>query len=68
MTTPILEDPYFIDFPARIDRIQEEMAAQGLDAYLGSRLRTLSWTADVFCPWRSFVVIGPRARRRSSPS
>jgi Xaa-Pro aminopeptidase len=33
------------------------MEEQGLDVYLGSRLRTLSWTLDAFCPWRSFVVI-----------
>ncbi len=50
-------DPYFIDFPGRIESIQHAMADQGLDAYLGSRLRTLSWTLDAFCPWRSFVVI-----------
>jgi len=50
-------DPYFIDFPGRIKKIQEAMAAEGIDVYLGSRLRTLSWTLDVFCPWRSYVVI-----------
>ncbi len=48
---------YFIDFPARIKSIQAEMAKQRIDVYLGSRLRTLSWTLDAFCPWRSFVVI-----------
>lgn len=51
------EDPYYIDFPQRIRMIQEEMAREGLDVYLGSRLRTLSWTLDAFCPWRSYVVI-----------
>ena len=50
-------DPYFIDFPGRIKRIQAEMSKEGLDVYLGSRLRTLSWTLDAFCPWRSYVVI-----------
>jgi len=50
-------DPYFIDFPARIRAIQAEMAAERIDVYLGSRLRTLSWTLDAFCPWRSYVVI-----------
>jgi len=50
-------DPYFIDFPARIKSIQVEMAKAGLDAYLGSRLRTLSWILDAFCPWRSYIVI-----------
>jgi Xaa-Pro aminopeptidase len=49
--------PYFIDFPKRIKDIQAEMRKEGIDVYLGSRLRTLSWTLDAFCPWRSFVVI-----------
>ena len=50
-------DPFYIDFPGRIRKIQAEMASRGIDVYLGSRLRTLSWTLDAFCPWRSFVVI-----------
>ena len=37
-------DPYFIDFPGRIRAIQEAMAEMDIDVYLGSRLRTLSWT------------------------
>lgn len=53
----IQNDPFFIDFPARIKSIQAEMAKDKIDVYLGSRLRTLSWTLDAFCPWRSFVVI-----------
>ena len=53
-------DPYFIDFPARVERIQAAMSEAGVDVYLGSRLRTLSWTLDAFCPWRSFVVIPPQ--------
>jgi Xaa-Pro aminopeptidase len=52
-------DPYFIDFAQRVRDIQAAMAEQGLDAYLGSRLRTLSWTVGAFCPWRSFVLIPP---------
>ena len=50
-------DRFFIDFPGRIQAIQQGMAEQGIDVYLGSRLRTLSWTLDAFCPWRSFIVI-----------
>jgi Xaa-Pro aminopeptidase len=50
-------NPFFIDFPQRIRRIQAELGKRGLAAYVGSRLRTLSWTLDVFCPWRSFIVI-----------
>lgn len=50
-------DPYYIDFPGRIRQIQAEMQQAGIDVYLGSRLRSLSWTLDAFCPWRSFIVI-----------
>jgi Xaa-Pro aminopeptidase len=50
-------DPYFIDFPWRIKTIQHEMKKDGVDVYLGSRLRTLSWTTDAFFPWRSYIVI-----------
>jgi Xaa-Pro aminopeptidase len=53
------DDPYSIDLPKRIKDIQAAMARRGIDVYLGSRLRTLSWTIDAFCPWRSFVVIPP---------
>lgn len=52
-------NPYFIDFPARIAAIQEQMKKEGVDVYLGSRLRTMSWTTDAFFPWRSFIVIPP---------
>jgi len=51
--------PYFIDFPGRVRALQAEMARAGIDVYLGSRLRTLSWLLDTFCPWRSFVVVPP---------
>jgi Xaa-Pro aminopeptidase len=52
-------DAYFIDFPQRVRDIQAAMEAQGIDVYLGSRLRTLSWILDAFCPWRSYLVIPP---------
>ena len=57
MKTLDAASPYFIDFPGRVRALQAEMARAGIDAYLGSRLRTLSWTLGAFCPWRSFVVI-----------
>lgn len=50
-------DPFFIDFPARVKQLQVEMAVEGIDVYLGTRLRTLSWILDAFCPWRSYVVV-----------
>ncbi len=49
--------PFYIDFPARIRAIQAEMVKNRIDLYLGSRLRTMSWTTDAFFPWRSFIVI-----------
>ena len=57
---PHTDDPYFIDSPQRVRDIQAAMAEQGIDVYLGSRLRTLSWVLDAFCPWRSYVVIPPQ--------
>ena len=57
MTQP--SDPYFIDFAARVRALQAAMAEAGIDVYLGSRLRTLSWLTDAFFPWRSFVVVPP---------
>ena len=50
----VKDDPYYIDFPQRVKYIQEAMGEQDIDVYLGSRLRTLSWVLDAFCPWRSF--------------
>ena len=44
----------------QLDGLLAAMAEEGLDAYLGSRLRTLSWMLDAFCPWRSHVVIPPQ--------
>jgi Xaa-Pro aminopeptidase len=56
--TPV--DPYWIDSPGRVRDIQAAMAREGIDVYLGSRLRTLSWVLDAFCPWRSYLVIPPQ--------
>ena len=58
-TTTPHTDSYFINFPKRVKDIQAEMGKQGIDVYLCSRLRTLSWTLDAFCPWRSYIVIPP---------
>jgi Xaa-Pro aminopeptidase len=49
--------PYYIDNRARVRAVQASMKAEGLDLYLGSRPRTLSWILDAFCPWRSFLAI-----------
>ncbi len=49
--------PFFIDFPGRVQAVQAEMVKGGIDIYLGTRLRTVSWITDAFCPWRSYVVV-----------
>lgn len=49
--------PFYIDHFDRIKKVQQLMCEKGIDVYLGSRLRTMSWVTDVFCPWRSYVVI-----------
>jgi Xaa-Pro aminopeptidase len=50
-------DPYFVDCPQRVRDLQAAMHAAGIDAYLGSRPRTLSWLLDAFIPWRSYVLV-----------
>jgi Xaa-Pro aminopeptidase len=57
MPRQFVPDCYAIDFAKRIRDVQDEMARCNIDVYLGSRLRTLSWTLDAFLPWRSYVVI-----------
>ena len=50
-------DPFFVDCPQRVRDVQAAMQAAGIDAYLGSRPRTLSWLLDAFIPWRSYVLV-----------
>lgn len=52
-------NPYFIDSAQRVRDVQAEMHRAGIDVYLGSRPRTISFIADAFVPWRGFVVIPP---------
>lgn len=50
-------DPFFVDCPQRVRAVQAAMQAGGIDVYLGTRPRTLSWLLDVFVPWRSYVLV-----------
>ncbi|MHA1331485.1 MAG: aminopeptidase P family N-terminal domain-containing protein [Candidatus Hodarchaeales archaeon] len=52
-----MEYDYKIDHKRRLKKIQGRMEDLGLSVFLGSRLRTISYVGDVFCPWRSFIVI-----------
>ncbi|MFW9802312.1 MAG: M24 family metallopeptidase [Candidatus Thorarchaeota archaeon] len=51
------EYDYSIDHKKRLCAIQDKMQEKGIPVLLGSRLRTISYVGDVFCPWRSFIVI-----------
>ena len=57
MTSNVKNDPYWVDIPKRLNVIQAGMAERGLDAYIGSRIRTMSFIVDAFVPWRSFIVV-----------
>ena len=51
------DDIYAVDIERRLRDIQEPMRERGLDVYLASRIRTMSFVLDAFVPWRSFMVI-----------
>ena len=50
-------DPYSVDIDSRIADIQAGMRARGIDVYLATRIRTMSFLLDAFVPWRSYMVI-----------
>jgi Xaa-Pro aminopeptidase len=52
-----IKDKYYIDNPGRVQAIQAQMHKRNIDVYLGSRIRTMSFVMDTFCPWRSYVII-----------
>ena len=56
------KDKYYIDNPGRVKAIQKEMHKRGIDVYLGSRIRTMSFVMDTFCPWRSYIIIPPEGQ------
>ncbi|MFN8545364.1 MAG: Xaa-Pro peptidase family protein [Candidatus Binatia bacterium] len=49
-----------IDYRKRIEAIQAALAARGLDALVGTRLKTVTHVAGAFCPWRSATVVPAR--------
>lgn len=48
---------FAVDVQKRIEDVQAGMGERGIDVYLGSRVRTMSFIADAFVPWRSYIVI-----------
>lgn len=49
-----------IDYPARLRRLTEEMAAQGFDALAITRQGSLHYLTGAFLPWRGAVVVTAR--------
>ncbi len=47
----------YIDYAARIKKIQEEMKKSNLDLFVGTRTVSLSYVAGAFIPWRSAVIV-----------
>lgn len=47
----------YIDFPKRVRTLQAELARQGIDVLVGTRLKTITHVSGAFVPWRSAVVI-----------
>ena len=47
----------YINFPERIKKIQEELAAKGVDVLVGTRLKTITHWSGGFVPWRSALII-----------
>ena len=47
----------FIDYPKRIDRIRNEMAARGIDALIGTRMVSVTFVSGAFVPWRAAAIV-----------
>ena len=45
------------NFPRRVRTLQAELARQGIDVLVGTRLKTITHVSGAFVPWRSAVVI-----------
>jgi Xaa-Pro dipeptidase len=46
-----------VDYPARLRKIQEKMAEQGIDVLIATRLSTVGYVFGAFVPWRGITVI-----------
>ena len=47
----------FIDYPARVQKIRNEMTAAGIDLLLATRGKGINYVAGAFVPWRSVMPI-----------
>jgi Xaa-Pro dipeptidase len=46
-----------IDYGRRLAKIREEMCALGIDVFIGTRTKSLTFAAGAFIPWRSAVIV-----------
>jgi Xaa-Pro dipeptidase len=46
-----------VDYPARLKKIQDKLAEQGIDALIATRLSTIGYIFGAFVPWRSIAVV-----------
>ena len=46
-----------INYPKRIDRIRKEMAEQGIDVLIGTRMVSVTFVSGAFAPWRGAAVV-----------
>jgi Xaa-Pro dipeptidase len=47
----------YIDYGRRLARIREEMSVLDIDVFIGTRVKSVTYTAGAFIPWRSAVII-----------
>lgn len=46
-----------IDYPARMERIRNAMAEEGIDILLATREKSVCYISGAFVPWRSYALI-----------
>ena len=47
----------YLDYARRLEKIRSIMRAEGLDLFIGTRTKSLTYVAGAFIPWRSTVLV-----------
>lgn len=47
----------YLDYPGRVTKVREAMAARSLDLFLGTRGKSVNYLGGAFIPWRSVVPV-----------
>jgi len=56
-----LSYPVSINYERRLKKIRAKMEEEGIDVYIGTRLKSLTYICGCFIPWRSAVVLPKEA-------